>query len=90
MSDPTQTAAQPASSPEVVVVHSRRIACDGVGGALGWILHRDPDTYRYIPASLRNYPGAAGVVDLLKSAGFRTATSHPVLGGLMTIHHARK
>jgi uncharacterized Zn-finger protein len=35
MSDPVQTAAQPASSPEVVVVHSRRIACDGVGGALG-------------------------------------------------------
>jgi uncharacterized Zn-finger protein len=35
MSDPAQTAAQPASSPEVVVVHSRRIACDGIGGALG-------------------------------------------------------
>ena len=30
-----------------------------VGGALGWLLHRDPDTYRYIPASIRNYPGAA-------------------------------
>ena len=26
-----------------------------VGGALGWALHRDPDTYRYIPASLRSY-----------------------------------
>ena len=35
MSDPAQTAAQPASAPEVVVVHSRRIACDGIGGALG-------------------------------------------------------
>ena len=35
MSDPVQTAAQPASAPEVVVVHSRRIACDGIGGALG-------------------------------------------------------
>jgi ubiquinone/menaquinone biosynthesis C-methylase UbiE len=21
-----------------------------VGGALGWLLHRDADTYRYIPA----------------------------------------
>jgi demethylmenaquinone methyltransferase/2-methoxy-6-polyprenyl-1,4-benzoquinol methylase len=61
-----------------------------VGGALGWALHRDPDTYRYIPASLRTYPGAAGVVKLLKAAGFRTATSYQVLGGLMSIHHARK
>ena len=31
-----------------------------VGGALGWILHRDPDTYRYIPASIRNVPGRRG------------------------------
>jgi len=29
-----------------------------VGSALGWLLHRDPDTYRYIPASLRTYPAA--------------------------------
>ncbi len=35
MSDPAQTSAHPASSPEVVTVHVRRIACDGVGGALG-------------------------------------------------------
>jgi len=35
MSDPVQTAAQPASSPEIVVVKTRRIACDGIGGALG-------------------------------------------------------
>ncbi|HEX4180675.1 MAG TPA: zinc-finger domain-containing protein [Caulobacteraceae bacterium] len=35
MSDPVQTAAQPAASPELVVVNSRRIACDGIGGALG-------------------------------------------------------
>lgn len=61
-----------------------------VGGALGWLLHGDPDTYRYIPASLRGYPGAAGVVRLLETAGFRTAASYPVLGGLMAIHHARK
>jgi len=31
-----------------------------VGSALGWILHGDPDTYRYIPESVRRYPGAAG------------------------------
>jgi uncharacterized Zn-finger protein len=34
MSDTAHTA-QPASAPEIVTVHSRRIACDGVGDALG-------------------------------------------------------
>ena len=60
----------------------------GVGAALGWILHRDPDTYRYIPASIRQYPGAEGVMRLFESRGFRSVRAYPVLGGLMTIHHA--
>jgi demethylmenaquinone methyltransferase/2-methoxy-6-polyprenyl-1,4-benzoquinol methylase len=60
-----------------------------VGGLLGWVLHRDPDTYRYIPASLRNYPGGAGVVRLMRAHGFSQAVRHPVLGGLMAIHDAR-
>ena len=59
-----------------------------VGSTLGWILHRDPDTYRYIPASIRHYPGAEGVVRLLEAAGFSSVRAYPVLGGLMTIHHA--
>jgi demethylmenaquinone methyltransferase / 2-methoxy-6-polyprenyl-1,4-benzoquinol methylase len=63
---------------------------NAVGGALGWLLHRDPDTYRYIPASIRDYPGAAGVAALMRARGFREVAYHRVLGGLMTIHHARK
>lgn len=60
-----------------------------VGGAIGWALHGDPDTYRYIPASIRNYPGADGVARLMTSSGFDDARYHRVLGGLMAIHHAR-
>jgi demethylmenaquinone methyltransferase/2-methoxy-6-polyprenyl-1,4-benzoquinol methylase len=59
-----------------------------VGSALGWMLHRDPDTYRYIPASIRQYPGAEGVARLLEERGFGGVRVYPVLGGLMTIHHA--
>jgi demethylmenaquinone methyltransferase/2-methoxy-6-polyprenyl-1,4-benzoquinol methylase len=59
-----------------------------VGGALGWTLHRDPDTYRYIPASIRNYPGAEAVARLMEARGFARATCHRVLGGLMAIHDA--
>lgn len=58
-----------------------------VGGALGWILHRDPDTYRYIPASIRQYPGAAAVAGMMQTRGFTEARFHRVLGGLMAIHH---
>jgi demethylmenaquinone methyltransferase/2-methoxy-6-polyprenyl-1,4-benzoquinol methylase len=60
----------------------------GVGAALGWLLHRDPDTYRYIPASIRQYPGADAVVRLMQDRGFSRASYHRVLGGLMAIHHA--
>jgi demethylmenaquinone methyltransferase/2-methoxy-6-polyprenyl-1,4-benzoquinol methylase len=59
-----------------------------VGGALGFVLHGDPDTYRYIPASIRQYPGADRVAELMRSRGFATAVHYPVLGGLMAIHHA--
>jgi demethylmenaquinone methyltransferase/2-methoxy-6-polyprenyl-1,4-benzoquinol methylase len=58
------------------------------GGVVGWVLHRDPDTYRYIPASIRNYPGAAAVARLMVARGFTRATHHAVLGGLMAIHDA--
>ena len=61
-----------------------------VGGALGWTLHRDPDTYRYIPASIRRHPGARGVVELMRQAGFRDVRHARVLGGLMAIHVADK
>ena len=58
------------------------------GAALGWVLHRDPDTYRYIPASIRQYPGAEAVAHLFESRGFTSVRCYSVLGGLMTIHHA--
>ena len=60
-----------------------------VGAALGWILHRDPDTYRYIPASIRQYPGAEAVARLMRGARLHDVCArYPVLGGLMAIHHA--
>jgi demethylmenaquinone methyltransferase/2-methoxy-6-polyprenyl-1,4-benzoquinol methylase len=57
-----------------------------VGAALGWVLHRDPDTYRYIPESIRRYPGATGVATLLSRAGFADCRVIPLLGGLMAIN----
>ena len=61
-----------------------------VGSVLGWVLHRDPDTYRYIPASIRRYPGAPRVAALMRDNGFAAAEWLPVFGGLMAIHRARR
>jgi demethylmenaquinone methyltransferase/2-methoxy-6-polyprenyl-1,4-benzoquinol methylase len=61
-----------------------------VGSLLGFVLHRDPDTYRYIPESIRNYPGSQGVSKLLVERGFSDVRVVPLLGGLMAIHTARR
>jgi demethylmenaquinone methyltransferase/2-methoxy-6-polyprenyl-1,4-benzoquinol methylase len=61
-----------------------------VGSALGWVLHRDADTYRYIPESIRRYPGAHGVAALLAGAGFEQCDVIPLLGGFMAINVARR
>jgi demethylmenaquinone methyltransferase/2-methoxy-6-polyprenyl-1,4-benzoquinol methylase len=61
-----------------------------VGSVLGWILHGDPDTYRYIPESIRHYPGADGVAALLARSGFDECRVVPLLGGLMAINSARR
>jgi ubiquinone/menaquinone biosynthesis methyltransferase len=59
-----------------------------VGSALGLVLHRDPDTYRYIPESIRRYPGAIAVGRMLRARGFASSHVIPVFGGLMAIHRA--
>jgi ubiquinone/menaquinone biosynthesis methyltransferase len=61
-----------------------------VGSALGWILHRDPDTYRYIPESIRRYPGATDVAGRLGRMGFTGSHVVPLLGGLMAMNVARR
>ncbi len=61
-----------------------------VGAALGWILHRDPDTYRYIPESIKRYPGAVGVASLLERLGFEECRVVPLLAGFMAINSARR
>ncbi len=73
--------------PESPAIRAVYLAYLGVVGAtLGWVLHGDPDTYRYIPASIRQYPGAAGVAERLGRAGLTGVVTIPVLAGLMTIH----
>jgi demethylmenaquinone methyltransferase/2-methoxy-6-polyprenyl-1,4-benzoquinol methylase len=61
-----------------------------VGGIVGWLLHGDGDTYRYIPASIRSYPTAPELVQVMRRSGFAGALHRPVLAGLLAIHQATK
>jgi ubiquinone/menaquinone biosynthesis methyltransferase len=77
--------------PENAIVRSTYLVyLSVVGASLGWALHRDPDTYRYIPESIKRYPGARGVAERLAARGFDNVTVIPVLFGLMSIHVARR
>jgi demethylmenaquinone methyltransferase/2-methoxy-6-polyprenyl-1,4-benzoquinol methylase len=77
--------------PDSVVIRAVYLAyLTAVGATLGWILHRDPDTYRYIPASIRRYPGARGVADKMVARGFTNVRIVPLLFGLMTLHLAER
>ncbi len=54
--------------------------------AVGWLFHRDPETYLYIPESLARYPGQVGVRDMMRAAGFTNARFEERLLGTMGIN----
>jgi demethylmenaquinone methyltransferase/2-methoxy-6-polyprenyl-1,4-benzoquinol methylase len=61
-----------------------------VGSTMGWVMHGDPDVYRYIPESLKLYPAQHGVQQLMDKAGF-VDTGHLTFGGGITaINYGRK
>ena len=61
-----------------------------VGSTLGLALHGDPDTYRYIPESLKLYPGQSGVRDMMERAGFAEAGFREFGGGIMSLNYGTK
>ena len=54
--------------------------------AVGWLFHRDVETYLYIPESLERYPGQRGVADLMRNAGFANVRYENRLLGTMGIN----
>ena len=54
--------------------------------AVGWLFHRDPETYLYIPESLKRYPGQRGVAELMRNAGFVNVRYEDRLLGTMGIN----
>jgi demethylmenaquinone methyltransferase/2-methoxy-6-polyprenyl-1,4-benzoquinol methylase len=54
--------------------------------AVGWLFHGDPETYRYIPASLERFPAQRGVERSMRGAGFANVRYENRLLGTMGIN----
>jgi demethylmenaquinone methyltransferase / 2-methoxy-6-polyprenyl-1,4-benzoquinol methylase len=61
-----------------------------VGSLFGWLLHGDPDIYRYISESLRLYPGQQGIQDMMKKEGFVLTGFKTFLAGATAINFGTK
>jgi len=53
---------------------------------VGWLFHGDPQTYLYIPESLKRFPGQLGVQAMMQRAGFVNARYEERLLGTMGIN----
>ena len=60
------------------------------GSTLGWILHGDPDVYRYISESLKLYPAQHGVKLVMDKTGFVETGYLTFGGGITAINYGRK
>ena len=61
-----------------------------VGSTVGLILHGDADTYRYIPETLKLYPGQRGVRQMMQAAGFVDTGFREFGGGIMAINYGTR
>lgn len=61
-----------------------------VGSATGIALHGDADIYRYIPESLKVYPGQQRVEKMMTTLGFVDAGHLDFGGGIMAINYGKK
>lgn len=61
-----------------------------VGSITGILLHGDADVYRYIPESLKRYPGQHGVQEIMNRVGFNETGFKEFGGGIMSLNYGTK
>ena len=54
--------------------------------ALGQLVVRDADSYRYLAESIRMFPDQAALTALMQSAGFDGCRHHNLSGGIVALH----
>lgn len=60
------------------------------GGFWGLVLHGNPEVYTYIPASLRRFPNAVELQEMLRRSGFEDIRSRKFFAGVMELVTFRK
>ncbi|OHE77259.1 MAG: hypothetical protein A2107_12850 [Verrucomicrobia bacterium GWF2_62_7] len=57
---------------------------------MGWLFHRDPQTYLYIIESLRTFPAQRGIEAMMHSAGMANVRVFEPLLGTMGINYGER
>jgi demethylmenaquinone methyltransferase/2-methoxy-6-polyprenyl-1,4-benzoquinol methylase len=58
--------------------------------ALGHIVARDADSYRYLAESIRMHPDQETLLGMLREAGFAQTRYHNLSGGIVAVHRGFK
>ena len=58
--------------------------------AVGWALHRDLESYVYIPESLRDFPSQRAMVRRMEAAGFEACGYRDLMMGTMALNFGRR
>lgn len=57
--------------------------------AIGGALSGSPDAYAYLPESVRKFPSAAGLAELMRAAGFAAVEFERLTAGIVALHLGR-
>jgi demethylmenaquinone methyltransferase/2-methoxy-6-polyprenyl-1,4-benzoquinol methylase len=58
--------------------------------ALGELIAKDRDSYKYLVESIRRFPPPGAFARMIEEAGFRRVTHRPLTGGVVAIHSGWK
>jgi len=53
------------------------------------LITHERKAYRYLGASIENFPGGPAMCDLIEANGFKNAVAEPLTGGIVTIYTAQ-
>jgi demethylmenaquinone methyltransferase/2-methoxy-6-polyprenyl-1,4-benzoquinol methylase len=76
--------------PQLVFARLYRAYFEHVAPRLATVLGGDPEAYRYLPRSLRAFPGADELAAVIRSAGFDEVRYERLFFGIAALHIAER
>ncbi len=75
-------------APRGLIGAAYRVYSRAVLPRIAALVSRNPDAYRYLPASVDEFPTAEKLADELDAAGYRDVTFERLAFGTVAVHHA--